>query len=76
MPHLQQRDQCPCCGYYTLDGRGGYDICPVCFWEDDSALELFSQPGERRLIARRLLFLIRSLFVTERTMRMTHPWRE
>ncbi len=26
---------CPCCGYLTLDERGGYDICPVCFWEDD-----------------------------------------
>ena len=25
----------PCCGHYTLDGRAGYDICPVCFWEDD-----------------------------------------
>ena len=29
---------CPCCGYYTFDERpnGNYDICPVCFWEDDS----------------------------------------
>ena len=27
---------CPCCGYVTLqDGPGGYDICPICFWEDD-----------------------------------------
>ena len=26
---------CPCCGYRTLQERGGYDICPVCFWEDD-----------------------------------------
>ena len=26
---------CPCCGYKTLDERGGFDICPVCFWEDD-----------------------------------------
>lgn len=26
---------CPCCGYQTLSERGGYDICPVCFWEDD-----------------------------------------
>jgi hypothetical protein len=26
---------CPCCGCVTLDERGGYDICPVCFWEDD-----------------------------------------
>lgn len=27
--------QCPCCDYFTLAERGGYDICPICFWEDD-----------------------------------------
>jgi hypothetical protein len=28
---------CPCCGYKTFDGKpdGSYNICPVCFWEDD-----------------------------------------
>ncbi len=26
---------CPCCGSITLSRRGEYDICPVCFWEDD-----------------------------------------
>ena len=28
---------CPCCGNKTLDKEppGTYDICPVCFWEDD-----------------------------------------
>lgn len=26
---------CPCCGQLTLAERGGYDICPVCYWEDD-----------------------------------------
>lgn len=26
---------CPCCGYKTLTESGCYDICPVCFWEDD-----------------------------------------
>lgn len=28
---------CPCCGYLTLedDGPGSYEICSVCFWEDD-----------------------------------------
>jgi hypothetical protein len=29
------RYPCPCCGCRTLDERGGFDICPVCFWEDD-----------------------------------------
>ena len=27
---------CPCCGNLTLEGDSGdYDICAVCFWEDD-----------------------------------------
>ncbi|GAA0436046.1 CPCC family cysteine-rich protein [Streptomyces luteireticuli] len=26
---------CPCCGFLTLDERGAYEICSVCFWEDD-----------------------------------------
>lgn len=27
--------RCPCCGCRTLGTRGGFEICPVCFWEDD-----------------------------------------
>jgi hypothetical protein len=31
---------CPCCGYLVFTHPpGSYDICPVCFWEDD-ALQL------------------------------------
>lgn len=30
--------KCLCCGFYTLDERGAYDICPVCFWEDEGYL--------------------------------------
>ena len=26
---------CPCCRHLTLTERGGFEICPVCFWEDD-----------------------------------------
>lgn len=26
---------CPCCGYVVLDEPGSYDICSICFWEDD-----------------------------------------
>jgi hypothetical protein len=26
---------CPCCHSLTLDGRGNFEICPVCYWEDD-----------------------------------------
>ncbi|MCS5497122.1 CPCC family cysteine-rich protein [Cnuibacter physcomitrellae] len=28
---------CPCCGFRTLDEPpGSYEICPVCWWEDDA----------------------------------------
>jgi hypothetical protein len=27
--------ECFCCGYKTLTRRGEYEICPVCWWEDD-----------------------------------------
>lgn len=33
-PHL---NKCPCCDYKTLKERGHYEICPVCYWEDDGA---------------------------------------
>ncbi|WP_373294326.1 CPCC family cysteine-rich protein [Nonomuraea glycinis] len=36
--HRSKRDKpypCPCCGFLTLNVRGGYEICPVCYWEDD-----------------------------------------
>jgi Cysteine-rich CPCC len=26
---------CPCCGFLTLTERNTFEICPVCFWEDD-----------------------------------------
>ncbi len=27
--------RCPCCRSLTLRGRGGFEMCPVCWWEDD-----------------------------------------
>ncbi len=27
---------CFICGHQTLDSRCDWDICPVCFWEDDT----------------------------------------
>lgn len=26
---------CPCCGHWTLDREGRWDICEICHWEDD-----------------------------------------
>lgn len=41
LPLVKKRDEpkkykCPCCGFYTFEKKEhAYDICPVCFWEDD-----------------------------------------
>lgn len=29
------KNSCPVCGYLTLDERNSFDICAICFWEDD-----------------------------------------
>ena len=26
---------CPCCALPTLDRRAWYEVCPVCWWEDE-----------------------------------------
>ena len=26
---------CPCCGYRTLDKNMLFNVCEICFWEDD-----------------------------------------
>jgi hypothetical protein len=37
MTHLDpaQRVRCACCGYPTLEKRGEFEICKLCWWEDD-----------------------------------------
>jgi hypothetical protein len=32
---MTEKFTCPCCGHRTLEERYAWDICPVCFWEDD-----------------------------------------
>lgn len=32
-----KRYTCPCCGYMVFsEPPGSYEICPICFWEDDN----------------------------------------
>jgi hypothetical protein len=31
----RHRFRCPCCKHKTLSERAKYEICAVCFWEDD-----------------------------------------
>ncbi|NML26817.1 CPCC family cysteine-rich protein [Zoogloea dura] len=28
--------QCDCCDYFTIPKGNDYEICPVCFWEQDA----------------------------------------
>ena len=48
-------EACPCCNFRSLPRRGEYDICPVCFWEDDGSNEpdLHSGPNHMTLRAAR-----------------------
>lgn len=43
--------ECPCCGFLCLPRRGHYDICVVCFWEDDGTTDpsTFSGPNHMTL---------------------------
>lgn len=29
------KQKCPCCGFSTLERLASYEICYLCFWEDD-----------------------------------------
>ena len=48
LPLIKKKDEpkkykCPCCGHFTFEKKErAYDICPVCFWEDDP--EQYSNP--------------------------------
>lgn len=46
--------QCPCCDFYTLANRASYDICPVCYWEDEGLdLDRLDQPSRANHISLR-----------------------
>ena len=37
---------CPCCGYLVFgEAPGSYDICPICYWEDDISQLRFVDAG-------------------------------
>jgi hypothetical protein len=41
--------QCPCCLHFTLHERSSYEICPVCFWEDDGWLDEDEESGPNHI---------------------------
>lgn len=43
---------CPCCGYRTLPEPAAYEICRVCFWEDDGTTELDQMSGPNHMTLR------------------------
>ncbi|WP_442505878.1 CPCC family cysteine-rich protein [Novipirellula sp. SH528] len=63
---------CPCCGYATLDERGGWDICRICWWEDDgqdnhNATVVTGGPNSNISLARaRLNFISHGIFQPSR----------
>lgn len=63
---------CPCCGRRTLGSRGEYDICPVCWWEDDGqdneqACEEYGGPNSGVSLSRaRLNFLSYGIYDPKR----------
>ncbi len=40
----QEKVACLVCGYSTLSRRGGYEICPICFWEDEGEIDHPTKP--------------------------------
>lgn len=35
----RKTETCACCGFNTLEDKGYYEICEICFWEDDHVQE-------------------------------------
>ena len=33
---MNEMTQCDCCDYFTIEDGADYEICPICFWEQDS----------------------------------------
>lgn len=43
---LTEKFPCPCCGYLVFEEPpGSFDICPICYWEDDVSQLRFPEAG-------------------------------
>jgi hypothetical protein len=40
---------CQCCGAKSIEEQGSYEICPVCFWEDDGITDENVNSGANHL---------------------------
>jgi hypothetical protein len=59
---------CPCCGYDTVLERCCYEICPICWWEDDGqdnqdADEVLGGPNSDLSLSKaRKIFFLHGIF--------------
>lgn len=49
---VEPRVACPCCGYRSLGQRGHYEICQICFWEDEGDSPLDPRGGPNHMTLR------------------------
>lgn len=40
----EQKIACLVCGHKTIMHRGSFEICPVCFWEEEGAVDQPNAP--------------------------------
>ena len=67
---------CPCCGYKTLPSRGDYELCPVCWWEDEGVEPWeFSGPNAQTLVEAQQEFLSESRPYRQRPGKVRRPKR-
>lgn len=78
--HSKRLLPCPCCGFRTISELGVFEMCPVCWWEDDgqdntSADEVWGGPnGSASLTEARASFLLKARFhVAPGTIRASGP---
>ena len=64
---------CPCCGYTTLSSQGMYEICILCWWEDE---DLAADQGDDMSAANRMtLTAARHLWREEIASYQPGPWQ-
>lgn len=57
---IDQKVKCPCCYFYTLSSKSNYDVCAICYWEDDgSHEEQYSVANQNSLSAYRKNFFLK-----------------
>lgn len=49
---VEELAACPCCGYRGLQESAAYEICRVCFWEDDGTKEYDHLSGPNHMTLR------------------------